>query len=395
MFRGLVTSTARRARLPSGLIGMLGLVILIESTLARGELDLTWDPWWWDWHVGAISASNRARDSDVLCFGDSLVKHAIAPGVLEARTGLRAYNLALGGGLAPTSYFQLKRALDSGARPKAIVVDFWPDLLRHDPIVNTRLHAQVATLRDCLDLGWTTGDGRLLALVTLEHLFPSIRCRNQIRLGSLAALRGGSSSMREKVLPFWRNWRANRGAMIVPQNPAFEQLIGGLVENIPGEASKTWHRALYPESWDVSEASRAYMLRFFELAEAEKIPVFYLLTPIHPAVQVRRERLGIDKAHTRFARAIADRFPGVTVVDARHANYEGRVFTDFLHLDRHGASDLTADLADVLGPILGGRADRPRWVDLPGFRGRPNELAIEDLDQSRLAVSAKDGSTIR
>jgi len=60
---------------------------------------------------------------DVLCFGDSQMKFGIAPHVVAARTGRPAYNLAIVGGQPPASYFLLRRALEAGARPSAVLFD--------------------------------------------------------------------------------------------------------------------------------------------------------------------------------------------------------------------------------------------------------------------------------
>ncbi len=384
---------ARRGRIPWGLLGMLGLVLATETMLARNEIDLTSDPWRWDWHASNRWAGLEVVGCDVLCFGDSLVKHAVMPRVIEERTGQRTFNLALGGSMAPASFFQLRHALASGARPKAILVDFWPDMLTYDPIVNPRIFSQVGSLRDCLDLGWTAGDGRLFGMVTAGRILTSVRCREEIRAGILAALRGESSSKRDEVIPYLRNWQANKGGMVSPRNPIFVDEVRGELENLdnPGAAER-WRTAIYPDAWQTDPVNREYMIRFFELAAAHDIPVLYLLTPIHPVVQERREQIGIDKAHTRFARAMKSRFPNVTVVDARYSDYSGRVFVDFIHLDRHGSFAFSVALADILRRFNAGGADLPGWVHLPAYRDRPDDIEIEDLDRSRLV--AKDPGAV-
>ena len=65
--------------------------------------------------------------------GDSLAKLGVAPSLVEARSGRSVYNLAVCAGQAPSSYFLLRRVLDSGARPTAILVDFFPRLLQVPP----------------------------------------------------------------------------------------------------------------------------------------------------------------------------------------------------------------------------------------------------------------------
>ena len=83
-----------------------------------------------DWAYGGRAASRRAPDAEILCFGDSMIKFGMAPRVLEDRLGRRAFNLALYAGSPTASYFLLRRPLESGAKPAAVLVDFQP---RHSP----------------------------------------------------------------------------------------------------------------------------------------------------------------------------------------------------------------------------------------------------------------------
>ena len=380
-------------RLPWGLLGMLLLILAAEAALARREVDFTSDPWAWDWLSNGRAASRSTRGRDILCFGDSLIKFAVMPRAIEHRTGRPTYNLALGGGMAASSYFQLRHALQAGARPRAILVDFWPDLLQKEPMENPRMLCQVATLRDCLELGWTARDGNLLGQLVSRRLLTSVRCQFEIRESVRAWVLGGSYSNRGEVLAFQRNWRANDGSMVWPRHPEFVHGIRGEVEKMPGSASREWAISLYPNGWQAaSPSNRAFMLKFFELAEAHEIPVFYVLTPLHPVVQRRREAIGMDESHTRFARALRARFPGVTVVDARHSGYPRWVFMDFIHLDCLGSFEFSDDLADVVNRALDGGTDRPRWVAMPAYHGRPPDVPLEDLNQSRL-VLRKTGTT--
>src|SRR5689334_9446274 len=117
-------SRVLKRAIPAGLIGMIVMVAAIEAGLrhrvefTNGEAD--------QWSMKARVASGMARMSSVLCFGDSLVEFAVLPKVIEGRTHRPAFNLALPAGTPAASYFLLKKSLDSGARPRAIVVDFLP-----------------------------------------------------------------------------------------------------------------------------------------------------------------------------------------------------------------------------------------------------------------------------
>ena len=51
---------------------------------------------------------------DLLCLGDSLIKHGLFPGVIEEETGRRTVNLSAARAPALLTYFFLRRALDAG-----------------------------------------------------------------------------------------------------------------------------------------------------------------------------------------------------------------------------------------------------------------------------------------
>ncbi len=84
----------RRIPVPVGLLGMLVLVAGVEGLVASHRLDVT-SPATLTWSLSAEAARREARECRVLCFGESLMKHGLLPGVLEARLGGRAFNLAV------------------------------------------------------------------------------------------------------------------------------------------------------------------------------------------------------------------------------------------------------------------------------------------------------------
>src|SRR5262249_46347702 len=118
----------RRRVLPWGLLGMLGLVVAIESFVARDLLDFS-DPVSLSWRLAARWAAHAAPGRPVRSAGDSLIKPGLIPRVIPARSGLAATNLAIARGPAPATFFLIRRAFDSGARPAALVVDFKPNVL--------------------------------------------------------------------------------------------------------------------------------------------------------------------------------------------------------------------------------------------------------------------------
>jgi hypothetical protein len=361
-------------RPPSGLLGMLVLIVAVEAIITGRRADLV-SALLEDWRVAALAAETKSKGRDVLCFGDSLVKYGVLPKVIEARSGLRAYNLATSGGTAPSAYFLLRRALDSGARPKAVVVDFNALMLPRDDPPNLLNYPELGSVRDCLDLGFTSGDPGFAGALALSKLLPSYCWRFEIRRSVLASLDGRSVSQRESLRFFRDFWANEAGAHPSPsgrkRHPQEDTMIDGVS----------------PATWAFEPTDRAYIDRFLALAEARGIAVYWLMPPMAPEVHVRRGHRGTDALYDRFARSIAAKYPNAVIVDARNSGYDDSVHIDHLHLDRRGASVLSDDLAAVL-------VDRPvarapgelAWVALPALAGRTGAEPASAVARSRAST---------
>jgi hypothetical protein len=376
-------TASRRGRWPAALPGMLGLVLAVELFLTRHPRDfLLYEGG--DWGQAGRAARRLAAGCEVLCFGDSQVKLGVQPRVLEPLLGRRAYNLAVAAGPPPASFFLLRRALEASARPAAILVDFHPQLLQADPWTRARYWPELVTTREALALARTARDAGLFASVMLDRLIPSLRGRHQIRANLVAALQGrGESGRAATLLSLRRNWRVNRGAGVAAKNPRFTGEVGaGFAE-------------VYPDQWPLDPVATAYVRRFLRLAASHEIPVLWLIPPFCPEIEARRDSKGLSAQYDRFVRAMQARFPNVVVADARRSGYGPGVFIDPVHLDRQGAATLSADVAAVLGRVLAGRGDAPRWVELPAYRDRSAEFPLEDASQSCVALSLAGREALR
>ena len=361
----------RSIALPWGLLGMLGLLLGIEWTLSGHDLDYT-APWHWDWRTtGKLTAKKQAK-ADILLFGDSLMKFGVMPKVLSDRSGRTAYNFALHTGQTSSSYFMLRRVLEAGNRPQVVILDLTQHMFNLPPQENTRLWPELLTPAECLDLAWTMRDVEFATSVLLGGLVPSVKERHDIRAAVFATMSGQpSASWRERLPMYRRNWKKNDGAQLMPdgETPPIDPLH--------------WERTLYP-TWTPNPVNVAYLNRFLQLAQDHHIPVIWVLNPMQPTLQARLEASGYDAACTRFTRAVADRFPGLIVVDARHSGFEAFEFNDGIHLKRPGALRLSAALGDLLRkPMVGGR-----WVHLEAGRPRSVEYPLEDVLQSAIALQA-------
>jgi hypothetical protein len=76
----------------------------------------------------------------------------------------------------------------------------------------------------------------------------------------------------------------------------------------------------------------------------------------------------------------------VIVLDGRRSGYDRRVFSDNPHLDRHGATTLSTDVAAVIRRSFAHPSAVPRWVVLPAYRDLATDFPVEDLAQSQAAL---------
>ncbi len=343
-------------RWPWGLLGMLVVIGLVELTIAARHLDFTTvaaD----DWRRTARSAVTKAKDRDVLCFGDSLIKYGVLPRVIEAQTGLKTFNLAVNGGPMPAEYFLLKRTLAAGARPRAIVADFFPLMLADVPWSSVRVYPELATVADCLDLARSGRDFNLFSSLLLAKTLPSIRCRFEVRAALMGAFRGERASPWPIQRRIWTSWQNQLGAQPMPVAPGQPVAIPGLVAD------------LTPDDWTIDTINQTYFYRFVTLAESYQIPIFWVIPPLGPEVESGRVARGTAAAYTRFAQAAQARHPHLIVLDARTAGYDGASHTDPIHLNEVGARILSADIGSAIADQLAGRSISP-WADLPSYAGR-------------------------
>jgi hypothetical protein len=361
---------------PWGLLGLLGLVLLVEGGVARHELVIR-NEWGATWDIAGQMARRDAAKCAVLCLGDSLVKFGLTPRRIEARSGLRAWNLALPAGPAPASYFLLRRALEAGARPKFVVLDFMPHLLGDGLEHNAPSWPHLLEFRECLDLAWSARDPFLPGAVMAAGLIPTLRDCNELRAAIMAVLRGRNAFSAETRRLHHHCLRRNRGAEVADAPP--EHAWAGRIAE--------WTRELFPNTWHCHALNATYVDRILNMAEAHGIAVYWLLPPLSPAVQERRQRLGADLEYDRFVDDVRATHPSVRVLDARHSGYDNAAFVDPIHLNRHGARALSEAVADQLARDHGGAAG-PSWVTLPlykEFEWSPSTARLADghLEQVR------------
>jgi hypothetical protein len=378
--------------MPLGFIGMLGLILVVEYSVASHALEFTGNQALLDWRTtGQAVSGEEVRRSEVLCFGDSLVKHGLFPRILEASLGRPAFNLALPAAQAPASYFLLRRALEAGAEPKALVVDFHSMPLLFPPRMSAAYWPELLTARELVELSWVAGDPRLFTLTALAKTLPSVKDCRAIRAEVLASLRGQMRPGTELYPVYLRNWRVNRGTVVLPprESPASVVERGAKADN----AAKGPGTARWVAHW----VNSLYVRRFLDLAAARGIAVFWLLPPTSPTFQARSEQNGVDAGCAAFVRETQAGYTNVVVIDGRRAGYRPEVFLDLTHLDSRGASTLSQAVASHIGSYLAGIEPAPttRWIALTPYRVRTDEISLEDLDQSMTTMRASGDRFLR
>lgn len=375
---------ARGRRWPAGFLGMLGLLLAVETGLARGELGLG-TVGAADWGLNRAEAVREGPGAEILCFGDSLIKCGVAPAVLEARLDRTAYNLASLGATPPASYFLLKRALDAGARPRAILFDAKASTLNAANYWFTvRDWANLVGPWDAWQLARDDRNPAFFGLHLAHYLIPSVRLRLDLRTMVVGQVSGAPPAPEVSWGAIVRRQHAvNLGGVYRPPSHAktgpdpFPNGVLPLYEDV----------VCYPAGWTPYPTNLVYLDKFLALAASRKIPVFFVVPPIHPGVQAGRERRGLDATYIELVRKIHDRYKTVTVIDGRHAGFEHKVFADSHHLDLEGAAALTDSLARVIGPRLDGTGAGDRWVALPPYADPAAWPPIENMDESRLALA--------
>ncbi|MFO0951027.1 MAG: hypothetical protein U0835_07730 [Isosphaeraceae bacterium] len=376
----------RRFSPPAGLIGMLMLVALAEFRLARHTDEVTYiHSLGWRY---AVSSVPKAARSDVVAFGDSLVRNGVIPPVIEERigNGLSVYNLAVAGGPATAHDYLFKRMLGQrGAKaPRAIVVD--GETLERDPLIPDQRWTVLLSFSDLADLAWRSGRWKFATETAVAKVMPSVFGRPQIRRRVLIRLRGEPWQDTGSFPVFVRNMKRNKGAEVLPApGPS------GPKDPRPAELERM---AYWPTCWELDPTTDMYNHRFLALAAEKGVPVFWLLPPFHEAMEKRRVGSGWYAQYVRYLEQLQERYPNLVVIDGRDAGYPPESLADTTHLNRLGGllfSDaLGSILRDQLDPA--GSRSRDRWLKLPHYDPPRAQLLaatspVEDTKRSGMELA--------
>ena len=279
------------------------------------------------------------------------------------------------------TYFVLKRRLESGARPSAIVIDTKPAVLIGGVEYNAHYWPAALTARECLEVGRITGRTQTGLAMLTAWLLPSVQSRLEVRSCIEAALEGTRDPIQEINRVLWRNWSVNEGANVAMLNSTYR-----------GELSPEIRERLHPDRWYVDPSNVEGIERLLRLARDREIRVYWLLPPISSGLQEWRERSGAEAKYEGFVRSYQERYPRVvTVLDARRVVPDPTLYVDATHLSGRGAIVLSRAVGGVLkAGLSGGAADRDgEWIRLEpptADAGRSGEPPLEDVERSKEIV---------
>ena len=375
-----IASVGRRT--PWGLMGMVALVVLAEWFVSHRAMSF-YDVDEWAYRWTSRKASRSVKSCELLCMGDSLVKLSVVPKIIEAEIKKPVFSLALSGSQPPATYFMLRRVLASGARPKAILVDFNPPLIRIGPRLNVaRYPVFLNSIETALLASWAR-DPDLFGEITARQILPSLRAKSTIRAQIFDAL-GGKSLPN----PFWnslaiRNWQVNRGAQLMAGSAAVQNLSDADVARIEFE---------FNPNWNLDPANLIGIDRFLALARESQIQIYWLLMPQLPAFQDQMVRTGMAARHEQLVRSWQAKYPEIVVLDGRRKMTDLDGFWDSQHLSVAGASGFSRILGEVLKGLMTDPKPtdpRHRWVNLPPMEPGPVGPGLETDVQSHAMVQAK------
>ena len=361
--------------IPLGFFGALVLIAATEFSIEQNAI-YSLGGNHWSYRVAEKMARTDVKSNQVLYFGDSLLKLGLAPRVIEAETGLRGYNFAQAGGQVPGSYFFLRQALESGAKPAAIVVEFFPSLLCTGTKLNNENWPFLARLSDGLSIARYGGGMEVFGSFAVRRLLPSMRSRTSLRAAIQTAFQTDVRIVQSEILAAILNWKTNRGA----------EITASVLPAASGIDLDSWEKAYFPHI-QCLPIHLHYLHKFFNLAAANQIPVFWLLPPYRSDMRARCEHSGFNNEHLAFVHQIQSAHPNVTVFDGQQSQFPDEVFRDPHHLGLEGAAVFSSDVGQALTRSLGETDSPYRWVTLPLFRARPINAPLESFDASRVAVT--------
>jgi hypothetical protein len=357
---------------PAGLLGMIALALLVERSVARHSYELA-APVAYSWERCLHRAKTQSVGCEILIAGDSLTQTGLYTRIIEAGSGRKAMNLAVGGGPATLTSLMLRHAYDAGARPAAIVFDLKPSILSGELHEFAAFWPAVLSPLDLAAFSIECGHFRIAMDLMIRVFVPSIRMRSGLRDALVAWVNGTPTTSLMGNPPGHRNWEVNRGAHVGLTNGGFT-----------GAITAADHEQFRANVFLVGGPNKSAARRILKQAIDHGARPYLFIPPFSPALHEGRISSGIEVAYSQFVRSLQEEFPTLTVLDARDSEYPATAFYDHTHVCTTGALPLSTDVAEILRADLEpeAMAEARRWVKLPTFRELPMPSGLETIEQS-------------
>ena len=337
--------SAARAALASGLTAFLaatvGMAVALETVM----------PEWRDPEFGHRLARVRfAQREDsrpvVVVVGTSRTQNAIFPGAMslpDTAGAPRVFNFGQSASPPLKELLTLRRLLDAGVKPVAVVVEILPASLATDGTAEQQLAVQAPRL-SAADLG---------------HLAPYCADAEALRLGWLRARSNPWHAQRQVLmnhwLPRWQPWRWRFESQWTSLDAEGFQPVPGVSPEFRAKAvahARKEYAGAFARFAPGAASTRA-VRDLVALCREHEIPVAFFVPPVSPAFRASFAP-GVYSAGEAHLLALARRLD-VPVFPAPRDMAEDE-FLDGHHLLRHGAAKYSRWLADNhLKPWLAAR----------------------------------------
>lgn len=289
------------------------LVIGIETTLAFvGKTD------WKLAFKGNVVLPTKSPDLQVM--GDSVAKGAIIPQQLtEALPGHPyVYNTAIAGSGPEFSYFVLKREIDAGKTPKAIL---------YAPSPHTFANGRVALLAGAF-CTWPE-----IAELAKQGMAPC-----EMVYGCFCKL-SWTLRYREQLADRLRG----RAPETEGPQAAVEKVAGVTHRHYSPEHLRTSHK----QPFGVFHLNEVFFDKFMDMAQQNNIKVYWATPPVLPVVYENRKQYNFDQAYFQFLDEVCAKYH-VQTLQKEFLIYPDDQFKDYDHLDSVGAARFTQLLGEKM-----------------------------------------------
>ena len=202
-------------------------------------------------------------------------------------------------GAALAHLFMLRRILQTGSRPDAILID--GDLLDCNPLDAALAQAwpAFATLPECVELAWYARDPKLFEALAAARFLPTYRRRSDIRAGAGGGGRPQVDPGRLPGRPAPQEPREEPRGVYLPHpgRPGSARPEAGAARRVPADGLGG------------GPDERPLPRRVPRPDGVGGIPVFWLLPPVHPDFQAARDRYGRDAAYLGYVRRLGEHYP--------------------------------------------------------------------------------------